>query len=74
MVLEDHEERKEEKEKGEGRRGKEEGREDRVFLTFRMVKGRASDAPARWSAWKVTCAHQCRISFTTLLQKGAFFC
>ena len=28
--------------KGEGGRRKEEEREDRVFLTFRMVKGRAS--------------------------------
>ena len=40
------EEKKEEKGKGEGRRRKEEEREDRVFLTFRMVKGRASAAPA----------------------------
>ena len=46
---------------------KEEEREDRVFLTFRMVKGRASAAPARRSAWKVTCAHHGRISLITSL-------
>ena len=32
--------------KGEGGRRKEEEEKDRVFLTFWMVKGRASDAPA----------------------------
>ena len=40
--------RREERGEREGR-GKEEeggGRENRVFLTFWMVKGRASDAPA----------------------------
>ena len=45
-VLGGQEERKEEKGKGEGRRRKEAEREDRVFLTFWMVTGRASDAPA----------------------------
>ena len=44
-VLGVQEEKKEEEGKGEGRRRKEEGREDRVFLTFRMVTGRASAAP-----------------------------
>ena len=44
----------------------EEWREEHVFLTFRMVKGRASDASARRSAWTVTFAHHGRISFTTL--------
>ena len=44
-VLGGQEEKKEEKGKGEGRRRKEEEREDRVFLTFRMVKGRGSAAP-----------------------------
>ena len=41
-VLGVQEERKEEKGKGEGGRGEEDEREDHVFLTFRMVKGRAS--------------------------------
>ena len=67
MVLGGQEEKKEEKGKGEGGRGKEEEREDHVFLTFRMVKGRASDAPDRRSAWKVTCAHHGRISLITSL-------
>ena len=40
-VLGVQEERREEKGKGEGGRGKEEEREDRVFLTFWMVTGRA---------------------------------
>ena len=66
-VLGGQEEKKEEKGKREGGRGKEEGREDRVFLTFRMVTGRASAALARRSAWKVTCAHHGRISLITSL-------
>ena len=39
-----------------GRRGEEEEREGQVFLTFRMVIGRASAAPDRTSAWTVTFA------------------
>ena len=49
-VLGSQEERKEEEGKGEGRRGEEEVEEGHVFLTFWMVTGRASDAPARRSA------------------------
>ena len=41
-VLGGQEEKREEKGKGEGGRRKEEEREDRVFLTFWMVKGRAT--------------------------------
>ena len=41
-VLGGQEEKKEKEGKGEGGRRKEEEREDRVFLTFWMVKGRAS--------------------------------
>ena len=73
MVLGGQEEKKEEKGKGEGGRGEEEEVEGHVFLTFRMVKGRASDAPDRRSTWKVICAHHDQISLITLLQKGAFF-
>ena len=47
MVFGGQDGKKEERGKGEGGRRREEEREDRVFLTFRMVKGRASDAPAR---------------------------
>ena len=51
---------------GEGGRLEEEVEEDHVFLTFRMVKGRASDAPDQRSAWTVTCAHHGRSLFMAL--------
>ena len=59
--------------KGEGRKGEEEERAGHVFLTFRMVNGRATAASDRRSAWKATCAHDGRILFATLLQKCTFF-
>ena len=57
--------------KRKGRRGEEE--EADVFLTFRMVTGRASAASDRRSAWKATCAHHGSISLITSLEKGTFF-
>ena len=59
--------------KGEGGRRMEEERAGTVFLTFRMVTGRATAGPDRTSAWKVTCAHHCQFSFTASLQKSTFF-
>ena len=56
--------------KREGRRGEE---EEDVFLTFRMVTGRASAASDRTSAWKAICAHHGPISLITSLEKGTFF-
>ena len=67
------EERKEEEGKGEGGSRMEEERAGTVFLTFRMVSGRATAGVDRRSAWTVTCAHHCRISFTTSRQKKYVF-
>ena len=50
------------REGGEGRSG---GR-NTWFLTFRMVKGRASDAQDLRSAWVTIWAYHDRILFTTL--------
>ena len=72
-VLGVHEERKEEKGKGREREGGR-GEEGPVFLTFRMVTGRATAGSDRTSAWKVTCAHHGQISFTTSRQKSTLFC
>ena len=63
----------EEKRERERERGEEEEREGHVFLTFRMVTGRATSGSDRTSAWKVTCAHHGQISFTTSRHKGTFF-
>ena len=68
-----HEERKAEEGKGEGGRGEEEREGEHVFLTFRMVTGRASAVSDRRSAWEVTCAFHGQISFTTSRQKDSFF-
>ena len=61
--------------KRKGRRGEGGGEEEEadVFLTFRMVTGRASAASDRRSAWKATCAHHGSISLVTSLEKGTFF-
>ena len=69
-VLGVHEKRKEVEGKGEGGRGEEE--EEHVFLTFRMVTGRATFGADRTSAGKATCAQHGQISFVTVLQKGTF--
>ena len=60
-----HEERKEEEGDGERGRGEEEESEGTVFLTFRMVIGRASAVSDRRSAWVVICAYHGQISFMT---------
>ena len=65
-------EEKEEEGKGEGGRRMEQERAGPVFLTFRMVTGRATARSERRSAWTVTCAHHGQISLMTLLQKSTF--
>ena len=67
------EERKEEGGKGEGGRGEKERAEDHVFLTIRMVNGRATAGSDRRSAWKATCDHHGQILFMTSHQKSTFF-
>ena len=51
---------------GEGGWMEKERAEDHVFLTFRMVEGRASAATDRRSAWVTIWAYHDRILFTTL--------
>ena len=58
--------------KGEGGSGEKKERNGHVFLTFRMVTGRVISGVDLGSAWKVTCAHHCQISFTTSRQKVRF--
>ena len=57
----------------EGGRRMEEERAGHVFLTFRMVSGRATFRADPWWSWAAICAHHDQISFMTLLQRGTFF-
>ena len=70
-VLGVHEMRKEEKGKGEGGRGEEEEREGLVFLTFRMVIGRATSD--RTSAWKSHFVHDIASQRYVFLLKNSTF-
>ena len=72
-VLEVLEERKEEEGRREGGRRMDEEKAGHVFLTFRMVTGRATFRADPWWSWAAMCTHHDQISFMTLLQKRTLF-